>query len=71
MDRDNRGMVFCQVRSSTHDKKTRTSIIIKKGKYYVSHNALQDVRKLDPCVHVEVLQQILTVENDYYRKCSW
>lgn len=47
LDTDNRGMVFCQVRSSTHDKKSRTSIIIKKGKYYVSHNALQDVSPLN------------------------
>lgn len=46
MDRDTRGMLFCQVRSSTHDKKSRTSIIIKKGKYFVDHNALQDVSML-------------------------
>lgn len=42
LDRDGKGQIFCQVRSSTHDKKSRTSIVIKKGKYYVSHNALQD-----------------------------
>lgn len=44
IDKDARGVMFCQVRSSTHDKKSRTSVVIKKGKYYVSHNALQDVR---------------------------
>lgn len=40
---DKNGGIECQVMSSTHDKKSRTNIIMKKGKYYLKHNTLQDV----------------------------
>lgn len=39
---DRNGGIQCQVTSSTHDKKSRTNIIMKKGKYYLKHNTLQD-----------------------------
>lgn len=42
---DRKGGVQCQVTSSTHDKKSRTNIIMKKNKYYLKHNTLQDVSR--------------------------
>lgn len=39
-----KGAVQCQVTSSTHEKKTRTNVIVKNGKYVMRHNALSDVR---------------------------
>ncbi|CAB0019412.1 unnamed protein product [Nesidiocoris tenuis] len=39
---DRKGGIQCQVTSSTHDKKSRTLITHKKGKYYLKHNSLQD-----------------------------
>lgn len=38
-----KGAVQCQVTSSTHEKKTRTNVILKHGKYVLRHNALSDV----------------------------
>ncbi|KAL1131980.1 hypothetical protein AAG570_011591, partial [Ranatra chinensis] len=39
---DRKGSVQCLVTSSTHDKKSRTLLVFKKGKYYLKHNSLQD-----------------------------
>lgn len=38
-----KGAIQCQVTSSTHEKKTRTNVILKNGKYVLRHNALSDV----------------------------
>lgn len=38
-----KGAIQCQVTSSTHEKKTRTIVIVKNGKYVLRHNALSDV----------------------------
>lgn len=38
-----KGYIQCQVTSSTHEKKSRTNMIAKRGKYYLRHNALTDV----------------------------
>lgn len=37
-----KGAIQCQVTSSTHEKKTRTNVIVKNGKYVLRHNALSD-----------------------------
>ena len=44
VEEDRKGGVQCVVTSSTHDKKSRTLIIKKKGKFYLKHNSLLDVR---------------------------
>ena len=44
---DRKGGIQCQVTSSTHDKKSRTNIIAKNGKYYMKHNTFQDVSCLN------------------------
>jgi hypothetical protein len=35
----------CQVTSSTHGAKTRTNVAVKAGRYYLSHNTMDKVRK--------------------------
>ncbi|XP_046663872.1 DNA-directed RNA polymerase III subunit RPC2 [Homalodisca vitripennis] len=42
VEEDRKGGIQCQVTSSTYDKKSRTNIIMKRGKYYMKHNLLQD-----------------------------
>lgn len=42
VEEDRKGNIQCQVTSSTHDKKSRTLVTMKKGKYYLKHNSLQD-----------------------------
>jgi len=44
VEEDRKGGIQCQVTSSTHEKKSRTNLIVKNGKYYLKHNTLQDVR---------------------------
>ncbi|KAH8320546.1 hypothetical protein KR067_005238 [Drosophila pandora] len=39
---DFNGVVQCQVTSSTHEKKSRTLVISKHGKYYLKHNSMTD-----------------------------
>ncbi|XP_011203561.2 DNA-directed RNA polymerase III subunit RPC2 [Bactrocera neohumeralis] len=36
------GTVQCQVTSSTHEKKSRTLVLSKHGKYYLKHNSMTD-----------------------------
>ncbi|GFG30397.1 hypothetical protein Cfor_05850 [Coptotermes formosanus] len=42
VEEDRKGGIQCQVTSSTHEKKSRTNLIVKNGKYYLKHNTLQD-----------------------------
>ncbi|XP_065222297.1 DNA-directed RNA polymerase III subunit RPC2 [Planococcus citri] len=77
IDKDARGGMFCQVRSSSHDKKSRTSIVIKKGKYYVSHNALQDdvlvtvvFKAMGFVSDQQIMQMIGTESNILYKLAS-
>lgn len=37
--------VQCQVTSSTHEKKSRTSVFVKANKYYLMHNSFTDVSR--------------------------
>lgn len=39
---DYNGVVQCQVTSSTHEKKSRTNLISRQGKYYLKHNSMTD-----------------------------
>lgn len=36
------GVVQCQVTSSTHEKKSRTNVLSRHGKYYLKHNTMTD-----------------------------
>ncbi|XP_063218109.1 DNA-directed RNA polymerase III subunit RPC2 [Bacillus rossius redtenbacheri] len=42
VEEDRKGGIQCQVTSSTHEKKSRTNLIVKNGKYYLKHNTFQD-----------------------------
>lgn len=42
VEKDNKGLISCQVTSSTHEKKTRTNVITKKGRFYLKHNSFTD-----------------------------
>ncbi|XP_066991105.1 DNA-directed RNA polymerase III subunit RPC2 isoform X2 [Anabrus simplex] len=42
VEEDRKGGIQCQVTSSTHEKKSRTNLVTKAGKYYLKHNTLQD-----------------------------
>lgn len=44
VDMDRRGMLYSSVTSSTHERKSKTSVIIKKEKFYLKHNSvLEDI----------------------------
>lgn len=36
------GVIQCQVTSSTHEKKSRTNVLAKHGKYYLKHNSMSE-----------------------------
>ncbi|XP_070566303.1 DNA-directed RNA polymerase III subunit RPC2-like [Ptychodera flava] len=42
VEADRKGNVTCSVTSSTHERKSRTNVIIKKGKYYLKHNTVSE-----------------------------
>lgn len=42
VDIDRKGNIGCQVTSSTHERKSRTNLIMKGGKYYLKHNSFTD-----------------------------
>ena len=42
VDIDRKGNIGCQVTSSTHERKSRTNLIVKGGKYYLKHNSFTD-----------------------------
>lgn len=42
VDVDRKGMVGCSVTSSTHERKSRTNLIMKSNKYYMKHNSFSD-----------------------------
>ena len=39
---DRKGNIGCSVTSSTHDRKSRTNLIVKKGRFYLKHNSFTD-----------------------------
>ena len=43
VEEDRKGGITCQVTSSTHGSKTRTNVVVSKGKYYLKQNNFQDV----------------------------
>ncbi len=42
VDVDRKGLVGCSVTSSTHERKSRTNLIMKGTKYYIKHNSFTD-----------------------------
>lgn len=58
IDEDSKGVISCQVTSSTHERKSRTNIIEKNGKFYVKHNSFVDD------IPVVVMFRAMGIEND-------
>ena len=42
VEADRKGLVGCSVTSSTHERKSRTSLIMKGTRYYIKHNSFSD-----------------------------
>ena len=42
VDIDRKGSVECSVTSSTHERKSRTNLVVKARKYYLKHNSFTD-----------------------------
>ncbi|TRY87862.1 hypothetical protein DNTS_030010 [Danionella cerebrum] len=42
VDQDRKGCVGASVTSSTHEKKSRTNMIVKQGRFYLKHNTLSE-----------------------------
>ncbi len=42
VDIDRKGVVECSVTSSTHERKSRTNLISKSGKFYLKHNSFSE-----------------------------
>lgn len=43
LETDNKGNVGCSVISSTHERKSLTSIVTKQKKFYLKHNSINEV----------------------------
>lgn len=42
VEADRKGNIGCSVTSSTHEKKSRTNLVMKAGKYYLKHNSFSE-----------------------------
>ncbi|KAG1686323.1 DNA-directed RNA polymerase III subunit RPC2 [Nymphon striatum] len=42
VEKDPKGQIICQVTSSTTERRTRTNVVTKKGKFYLKHNLLTE-----------------------------
>ncbi|ELT94631.1 hypothetical protein CAPTEDRAFT_178602 [Capitella teleta] len=42
VDTDKKGNAMCSVTSSTHERKSKTNVIMKHHKYYIQHNTLSE-----------------------------
>ena len=42
VDYDNHGNIGCSVTSSTHERKSRTNLIMKHGRFFIKHNSLTE-----------------------------
>jgi DNA-directed RNA polymerase III subunit RPC2 len=42
INRNSKKELICEVLSTSHDRKSKTYIIGKKGRYYLKHNQLAD-----------------------------
>ncbi|XP_021962434.1 DNA-directed RNA polymerase III subunit RPC2 [Folsomia candida] len=58
VEEDRKGEVTAQVTSSTHEKKSRTNIAIKHGRFYLRHNTLQED------IPVTVILRAMGIESD-------
>ncbi|ODM89001.1 DNA-directed RNA polymerase III subunit RPC2 [Orchesella cincta] len=58
VERSLKGGLLCQVTSSTNEKKSRTDVTLKNGKFYLKHNGLQDE------VLIPIIFRAMGIESD-------
>ena len=57
IENDNRGLI-ANVQSSTHERKSRTTIVIKHGRFYLNHNTLESD------INVAIVLRAMGIETD-------
>lgn len=57
IEKDSRGLM-ANVQSSTHERKSRTTVIVKKDRLYLNHNTL------DPDINMAIVMRAMGVETD-------
>jgi len=58
VDVDTQGQVVASVTSSTHERKSKTTVVVKQGKFYVRHNAFVED------VNIAVVMRAMGIESD-------
>ncbi|XP_067856092.1 transcription factor RFX4 [Heptranchias perlo] len=58
VDADRKGTVGASVTSSTHEKKSRTNLVVKQGRYYLRHNTLSED------IPIAIIFKAMGVESD-------
>ncbi|XP_046739859.1 DNA-directed RNA polymerase III subunit RPC2 isoform X1 [Diprion similis] len=76
LEEDNKGCIVSSCNSSTHERKTKTNVVGKGGKYYMRHNIFQDdipivtVFKAMGIVSDQEIMQLIGTEEEYMRRFS-
>lgn len=77
LEEDNKGHIVAYCNSSTHERKTKTSIIGKSGRYYMKHNIFQDdilVTIIFKAMGIMCDQEIMMLigsEHEFQSKFEW
>lgn len=74
LEEDNKGCVIGSCNSSTHERKTKTNVIGKAGKYYMRHNIFQDdilitvIFKAMGIVCDQEIMQLISTQEEFMKK---
>ncbi|KAK0174498.1 hypothetical protein PV327_010260 [Microctonus hyperodae] len=74
LEQDNKGCIVASCNSSTHERKTKTNIVGKAGKYYMRHNIFQDdipvaaIFKAMGIVSDQEVMQLIGTDDEYMKK---
>ncbi|OAD47023.1 DNA-directed RNA polymerase III subunit RPC2 [Eufriesea mexicana] len=70
LEEDSKGCIVASCNSSTHERKTKTNVVGRGGKYYMRHNIFQDVTM--GIVSDQEIMQLIGTEEEFMRKfaCS-
>lgn len=77
LEEDNKGNTVAYCNSSTHERKTKTSIVGKSGRYYMKHNIFQDdilVTIIFKAMGIQSDQDIMMmigIEPEFQSKFEW
>ncbi|XP_066601224.1 DNA-directed RNA polymerase III subunit RPC2 [Prorops nasuta] len=74
LEEDSKGCIVASCNSSTHERKTKTNIVGKGGKYYMRHNIFQDdipiavMFKAMGIVSDQEIMQLIGIEEEFMKK---